>query len=29
VFTTADLALDYGYTDIDGDQPRPNTLETA
>jgi len=29
VFTTASLALDYGYTDIDGYQPRPNTLETA
>jgi hypothetical protein len=21
--------LNYGYADIDGDQPRPNTLETA
>jgi dehydrogenase/reductase SDR family protein 1 len=29
VFTTADLALEYGYTDIDGYQPRPNTLETV
>jgi dehydrogenase/reductase SDR family protein 1 len=29
VFTSADLALEYGYTDIDGYQPRPNTLETA
>jgi dehydrogenase/reductase SDR family protein 1 len=28
VFTSADLALEYGYTDIDGYQPRPNTLET-
>lgn len=29
VFTSADLALEYGYADIDGYQPRPNTLETA
>jgi len=29
VFTTADLALEYGYTDIDGYQPRPNTLQTV
>lgn len=27
VFTSADLALEYGYTDIDGYQPRPSTLE--
>ena len=27
--TSAELALDYGFTDIDGYQPRPNTLETA
>jgi NAD(P)-dependent dehydrogenase (short-subunit alcohol dehydrogenase family) len=29
VFTTADLALEYGFSDIDGYQPRPNSLETA
>ena len=29
VFTSADLALEYGYADIDGYQPRPNTLETV
>ena len=29
VFTTAGLALEYGFTDIDGYQPRPNTLETV
>jgi NAD(P)-dependent dehydrogenase (short-subunit alcohol dehydrogenase family) len=29
VFTSAGLALEYGYADIDGYQPRPNTLETA
>jgi dehydrogenase/reductase SDR family protein 1 len=29
VFTSAALALEYGHTDIDGYQPRPNTLETA
>lgn len=29
VFTTADLALEYGYADIDGYQPRPNTLATV
>lgn len=29
VFTSAALALEYGYTDIDGYQPRPSTLETA
>ena len=29
VFTSADLALEYGFTDIDGYQPRPNTLETV
>jgi NAD(P)-dependent dehydrogenase (short-subunit alcohol dehydrogenase family) len=29
VFTSAALALEYGYTDIDGYQPRPNTLETV
>jgi NAD(P)-dependent dehydrogenase (short-subunit alcohol dehydrogenase family) len=28
-FTSADLALEYGYTDIDGYQPRPNTIETT
>jgi hypothetical protein len=25
----AQLALDYGFPDIDGKQPRPLTLETA
>lgn len=29
VHTTAALALEYGFTDIDGYQPRPNTLETV
>ena len=29
VFTSAGLALEYGYTDIDGYQPRPNTIETV
>lgn len=29
VFTTAALALEYGFTDIDGRQPRPVTLESA
>jgi dehydrogenase/reductase SDR family member 1 len=29
VFTSAHLALEYGYADIDGYQPRPNTLETV
>lgn len=29
IFTTADLALEYGFKDIDGYQPRPNTLETV
>lgn len=29
IFTTADLALEYGYTDIDGYQPRPNTIDTV
>jgi dehydrogenase/reductase SDR family member 1 len=29
VFTSADLALEYGYTDIDRYQPRPNTIETT
>ena len=29
VFTTAQLALDYGFTDVDGTQPRPLTLETV
>jgi dehydrogenase/reductase SDR family protein 1 len=29
VFTSADLALEYGFTDIDGYQPRPLTLETV
>jgi NAD(P)-dependent dehydrogenase (short-subunit alcohol dehydrogenase family) len=29
VFTTAGLALDYGFADIDGYQPRPNTLDTV
>jgi dehydrogenase/reductase SDR family member 1 len=29
VFTTAGLALEYGFTDIDGYQPRPNTFETV
>ncbi|UYO01349.1 MAG: SDR family NAD(P)-dependent oxidoreductase [Devosia sp.] len=28
-FTSAELALEYGYTDEDGYQPRPLTLETA
>jgi dehydrogenase/reductase SDR family protein 1 len=28
-FTSAGLALEYGYTDTDGYQPRPITLETA
>lgn len=28
VLVAAQLALDYGYTDIDGKQPRPLTLET-
>ncbi|HEY5799357.1 MAG TPA: hypothetical protein VIT92_04015, partial [Burkholderiaceae bacterium] len=27
--TAADLALEYGYTDIDGRQPAPLTLATA
>jgi dehydrogenase/reductase SDR family member 1 len=27
VFTSAGLALEYGYADIDGYQPRPATLE--
>ena len=27
--TSAQLALDYGFADIDGYQPRPNTLETV
>ncbi|MEO6014350.1 MAG: SDR family NAD(P)-dependent oxidoreductase, partial [Devosia sp.] len=29
IFTSADLALEYGFADIDGYQPRPNTLATA
>lgn len=29
VLTSADLALEYGYTDIDGSQPRPLTLESV
>jgi NAD(P)-dependent dehydrogenase (short-subunit alcohol dehydrogenase family) len=29
VFTSADLALEYGHSDIDGYQPRPILLETA
>ena len=29
VFTSARLALDYGFTDIDGHQPQPNTLDTV
>ncbi|MDB5540492.1 MAG: Short-chain dehydrogenase [Devosia sp.] len=29
IHTSADLALEYGYADIDGYQPRPLTLETA
>lgn len=29
VVTSAGLALEYGFSDIDGYQPRPNTLETA
>jgi dehydrogenase/reductase SDR family protein 1 len=29
IFTSAGLALEYGYADIDGYQPRPITLQTA
>jgi dehydrogenase/reductase SDR family member 1 len=29
VLVAADLALEYGFTDIDGKQPRPLTLDTA
>lgn len=29
VFTSAQLALDYGFADIDGYRPRPNTLDTV
>jgi dehydrogenase/reductase SDR family member 1 len=29
VLVAAELALEYGFTDIDGRQPRPLTLETA
>ena len=29
VFTSAGLALEYGFSDIDGYQPRPNSLETV
>jgi NAD(P)-dependent dehydrogenase (short-subunit alcohol dehydrogenase family) len=29
VFTSAGLALEYGFSDIDGYQPRPNTLDTV
>jgi dehydrogenase/reductase SDR family protein 1 len=29
VFTSAGLALEYGYADIDGHQPLPNTLESV
>ena len=29
VFTAAGLALEYGFVDIDGKQPRPLTLDTA
>ena len=29
ILVAAALALEYGFTDIDGKQPRPLTLETA
>ncbi|HZY68697.1 MAG TPA: SDR family NAD(P)-dependent oxidoreductase [Devosia sp.] len=29
IFTSADLALEYGFSDLDGFQPRPLTLETV
>jgi NAD(P)-dependent dehydrogenase (short-subunit alcohol dehydrogenase family) len=29
IFTSADLALEYGFTDIDGKQPRPLTLQDS
>lgn len=29
IFTSADLALEYGYADLDGYRPRPNTLDTV
>jgi dehydrogenase/reductase SDR family protein 1 len=29
ILTAAALALEYGFTDIDGKQPRPLTLETS
>lgn len=29
VTVTAELAIEYGFTDLDGYQPRPLTLETA
>lgn len=29
IFTSAGLALDYSFTDVDGAQPRPLTLDTA
>lgn len=29
VLVAADLGLEYGFTDIDGKQPRPLTLETV
>lgn len=29
VVTSAQLGLDYGFADVDGYQPRPNTLETV
>jgi hypothetical protein len=29
VLVAASLALEYGFTDIDGKQPRPLTLEEA
>jgi NAD(P)-dependent dehydrogenase (short-subunit alcohol dehydrogenase family) len=29
ILTAADLALEYGFTDIDGKQPIPLTLESA
>jgi hypothetical protein len=29
ILVTAQLAIEYGFTDIDGKQPRPVTLEEA
>jgi len=29
VLIAAELGLEYGFTDIDGRQPRPLTLETS